>query len=287
MMLALAACGAPERGAANAQPGFELTSEPELVPQTSSEYSEVRLAISPDGEAMLWGSANRPGGPGSYDLWIARRTASGWSAPLPVSFNTAAKEYDPAFSPDGRLLYFFSDRPGGMGGDDIYRVAVTPDGFGAVEHLDAAVNSAGDEWAAAPMPDGSLLFASDGRGGRGRHDLFVAAARGDGFAPAEPLPGAINTPGDEFDATPLPDGGIVFSSSTNLDRDPVVLVFAARGPAGYGPGTPLPASVNVDGWTFAPAIDWREPSILYYSQRGRESRPGTHEVYRVRYRVRS
>src|SRR6185436_12711549 len=113
-----------------------------------------------------------------------------------------------------RWVYFFSNRPGGLGGDDIYRAAVTADGFGSAQHLGAEINTPGDEWAPAPSPDGTqLLFASNKPGAK--HDLFIAAVRGDGFAPATPLPGAINTPdADEFDATFLSDGSsLVFSRS--------------------------------------------------------------------------
>lgn len=282
----VAACG----GAPVARPApstFEVTSPPELVVPASSAYSEVRLAISPDGATMLWGSTDRPGGPGGWDIWIARRDGAAWTAPAPVEFDGPANDFDPAFSPDGRSVYFFSNRPGGLGGDDLYRVPVTAAGFGAVEHLDAAVNSAGNEWAPAPGRDGSLLFATDGRGGAGRHDLFVALPRGDGFAPATPLPGPINTAADEFDAALVPDGGVVFARSPDADNDPITLMFAPRGPAGYGPGTPLPSTINVvDGWTLGPAIDWRDPSVLYFTGHRPEARAGKLDVYRVRYRLR-
>jgi Tol biopolymer transport system component len=268
---------------------FEVTSPAELVLPASSPYSEVRLAVSPDGNTMLWGSKDRPGGPGSSDIWISRRTAGGWTAPAPVGWNSEAKDYDPAYTPDGRYVYFFSNRAGTLGGDDIYRVPVMHhgrDGFGAVEHLDAGINGAGNEWAPAPMRDGSLLFASDGRGGRGRQDLFVAAPRGTGFAPAEPLAGAINTAGDELDATELPNGDLVFSRSTNLENDPVMLVFAHRGPAGYDAGIQLPSTINVDaGATYGPAIDFRDPSILYFTGIRPEAALGKRDIYRVRYRV--
>jgi len=99
----------------------------------------------------------------------------------------------------------------------------------------AEVNSAGAEWAPAPLRDGSLLFATDGRGGRGRHDLFVARAAGAGFAPA----------------------------------------------------TPLPLTSNVaDGHTLGPAIDWADPSILYFTSHRPEAKAGKLDLYRVRYRVR-
>ena len=282
----LLGCGAARPGLAPPPARFEITSSPELVTPPSSEYAEVRIAVSPDGDTMLWGSKDRPGGPGSYDIWITRRTEGTWSPPAPVSFNTSAKDYDPAFSPDGRYVYLFSSRPGGLGGDDLYRVPVTLDDFGPAEHLDATINSPGNEWAPVPLRDGSLVFASDGRGGAGRQDLFIAAPRGNSFAPAAPLPGAINTAADEFDATALPGGDLVFSRSTNLDTDPVQLVFARHGPTGYDVGTPLPSSINAGDATYAPAIDWCDPSILYFTGTRPESTLGKRDIYQVRYRVR-
>lgn len=266
---------------------FELTSTPELVAPgiASSEFSEVRLAVSPDGKTMLWGSTNRPGGPGGYDIWLSRQGEGGWSAPQPAPFNSPERDFDPAFSPDGRTVYFFSNRSAGLGGDDIYRVAVTASGFGLVERLGPEVNSAGNEWAPGLSPDGqTLLFASDGRGGAGRQDLFTARVEGAGFAPARALPGAINTAVDEFDATFLSDGSsIVFSRSPNIDNDPVALYFAWRGPDGYDAGSVLPAPVNVAGANaFGPALDWADPSVLYFNGH----RPGHHDLYRVHFRVR-
>ena len=285
-VLSLSCGGAPPREAAPAR--FEALSAAELVLPASSQYSEVRLAVSPDGDTMLWGSTDRPGGPGGRDIWMSRRGATGWSEPEPVSFDTAAKEYDPAYSPDGRLVYFFSDRPGGLGGDDIYRAAVTADGFGPAEHLGPEVNSAGDEWAPAILADGSLLFASDGRGGRGGHDLFVAPARGAAFASAATAPGAINTAHDEFDATPLPGGDLIFSRSIDLEDQPVFLVLARRAGGGFEAGTPLPGSVNVDGGvTFGPTVSGADPSILYFTGDRPGRALGKYDIYRIRFRVRS
>jgi len=291
LWMSCAACGgaAPTASSPAGPAILSITSAAELVAPgiVSSEHVEIRLAASPDGTMMLWGSTDRAGGPGGWNIWVSRRTGTTWSAPAAASFNSDANDFDPAFSADGRWVYFFSNRPGGVGGDDLYRAAVTGDGFGPAEHLGPEVNTAGDEWAPAPSPDGTqLMFASNRPGAK--HDLFIARLRGDGFAPAEPLPGAINTPAaDEFDATFLPDGSsIIFSRSTDVDNDPIQLYFAARGPTGYDAGTPLPASVNVDGgYTLGPAIDGSDPSVLYFSGKRPEAAAGKLDIYRVHYKL--
>jgi len=290
LLVACAACGGTSVPTTlpAAPPTLAIVSPAELVAPgiVSSEHVEIRLAASPDGTTLLWGSTDRPGGPGGWDIWSTRRTGATWSPPAPVAFDSDANDFDPAFSADGRWVYFFSNRAGGFGGDDIYRAPVTPDGFGPAQHLGPEINTAGNEWAPSPSPDGTrLMFASNRPGGK--HDLLIARAVGDGFAPAEPLPGVVNAAAtDEFDATFLSDGSsIVFARSTDVDNDPIALYFAALGPAGYGEPTPLPASVNVAaGATLGPSS---AGDVLYFSGKRPEASAGKLDIYRVRYTLTS
>jgi len=255
----------------------------------TSEYSDVRLTLSPDGRTALWFSRNRPGGPGGYDIWMSQRAAGGWRPPQPAPFDTPSRDFDPAFSRDGRFVYFASDRPGGAGGDDLYRVAVTNAGFGKVEHLGNDVNTPRNEWAPMLAPDGrTLLFSSDGHGGHGRMDLFTARQRRGRFIDVKPLPGAINTPADEFDATFLGDGmNVLFSRSANLDDQPVALFLSQPLGGFYRAGMRLPDDINTPGSnTYAPMLDWSAPDRVTFTTRRPADSPTAADLYTFTIQVR-
>jgi TolB protein len=251
----------------------------------STGHSEVRLTISPDGLTALWFSRDRPGGAGAYDIWMARRTASGWGPAAPVSFNSPGRDFDPAFSRDGQFVYFSSDRPGGFGGDDLWRTAVTRTGFGEPVNLGSGVNSAGKEWAPMLSPDKStLLFSSDRPGGAGHQDLYIAHATLRGFAPAAALPGSLNTAGYEFDATFLSDGRtIVYARAPDIAKDRIDLFVTAPRDGRYDAGHPLPQSVNGDADTYGPMLDWSAPYSLTFS--GQRNGTRSMDLYRICYRV--
>lgn len=254
----------------------------------STVHAEIRLTLSPDGNTALWFSRDRPGGAGGYDIWMSRRTTGVWGEASPVAFNSPTRDFDPAFSADGRFVYFCSDRPGGMGGDDLYRVAVTGAGFGAVEHLGPAVNSAANEFAPMLAPLGDrLLFSSDRAGGNGGHDLFVAARAGTGFAPAQRVPGAVNTTANEFDATFLHDGAtIVFARAQDFRRDRVDMFVSSPRVGHYLAGERLPSPANSRRYdSYGAMLDWSTPDTITLSAE-RADGQGM-DLYRLRYRLRA
>jgi Tol biopolymer transport system component len=109
---------------------------------------------------------------------LSAQQAGGWSPPqnLGPTINSPAVDQHPAFSPDGLSLYFSSERPGGMGGADLWvsHRATTSAAWGTAVPI-PALNSPASEFAPAFDPRGQwLFFGSERDGGCGGRDLWVS-----------------------------------------------------------------------------------------------------------------
>jgi hypothetical protein len=87
-------------------------------------FTQNRPSISHDGLEIYFYSNRQPGGFGANDIWVATRdsTDAPWSTPVNAgaTVNTSGGELHPSVSPDGKSLYFSSDRSGGSGVLDLY-----------------------------------------------------------------------------------------------------------------------------------------------------------------------
>ena len=177
-------------------------------------------AFTPDGRMMYFTRAD--GGNGrdmKISIWRSRRLDGEWSEPVKVIIdNDTLHNYaHPAISADGRWLIFSSNRCGGRGGYDLWRVSAEhPDR--KPQNLGPAVNTAGDEKFPTISPDGRLWFASDGHPGLGGLDIYQA---GDGaILPTDAPENAgqpINSASDDFGITFLTDCSGGFFSSNRGD----------------------------------------------------------------------
>ena len=133
----------------------------------------------------------------------------------PVINNANSSESQPSVTPDGKRLYFASNRKGGLGGDDIWCSERQPDGsWGEPYNLGPTVNTPGDERFPFICADGeTLFFSSNGQMCIGGYDVFYVRLDGRNTAPAKNLGYPINTDADEVGFGITADGTKAYFSS--------------------------------------------------------------------------
>lgn len=203
--------------------------EPSLLVGLSTRHHEWAPAISPDGHSLCFGVSdpNFVSVTRAWTLVCADRRGESWGDLEVAPFSGIWSDAYPAFSPDGRRLYFASDRPG-MGRSDerrdfdlwwVERTAVEGERVVWGPPRRVALSSEADELRPWPA-DRGLYFTSDRSGGAGGLDLWRAERLDDGsFGVAEPVVVANSSAGD---------------IDPWVDADERLLVFASDRPGGLG-----------------------------------------------------
>ena len=170
----------------------------------NSEYDEGACCFSPDGKTMYLTRCTFDSDYPRYaEICTSQRSDASWGKPqtMQITKDTLSSYAHPAVSPDGKWLYFTSDMPGGMGGKDIWRIAVTEYGLGGVENLGEPINTPGDEMLPELRPNGEFYFSSNGHPGMGGLDIFKAECDSTGRWTVENLKYPMNSSGDDFGMT--------------------------------------------------------------------------------------
>lgn len=167
----------------------------------SSNINEGCITFTPDGKTMIFakGNTGKRKGANDVDIYLSRFRNGQWSEPQPININTPDYwESTPALSPDGKTLYFSSNRKGGYGGLDIYSAQMDGRGrFGRVKNLGPEINTAGEELFPYVSENGKMYFSSDGHAGYGMLDIYVVS-RANGKTVIENLGQPVNSTADDF-----------------------------------------------------------------------------------------
>lgn len=179
--------------------------------------NEGAQAINADGRWLVFTACNRrnDGSQGSCDLYWSQRKDGTWTKPVPFSAVVNSPHWDaqPTISPDSKTIIFSSDRPGGLGGKDLWFTTRLPNGrFTEPQNLGAPINTPGDEQAPFLHPDGqTLYFTSDGLPGMGNNDLYFSRRNPDGsWSTPQNLGYPINTKGHEGTLVVSLDGSTAY-----------------------------------------------------------------------------
>ena len=182
-------------------------SNPNLFSKGSfSIYNEATPVFSKDGKTMYYTQnqfvkkSNTKLVNGNFKLYKSILRKNKWINKGPVTFgqNDAVRIAHPALSPDGKFLYFASDNSTRYGESDLFKARINEDGtFGKVENLGNKINTEGRDSYPFITENNTLIFASDGRPGKGGFDLYSIDLL-DSNAQVISLDETINSPYDDF-----------------------------------------------------------------------------------------
>lgn len=195
-------------------------SEPKRLGESVNlpERHNSAIALSNDGQTML---LFRNDNNGNGDIYESHLEGEQWTEAVkfPEPINSPKHESSASISPDGRTIYFCSDRDDGKGGRDIWFCTQEKNGkWGKSKNLGSIINTKEDEEGVFIHPDGkTLYFSSKGHKSIGGYDIFKSTFE---KLPAGQLGGKWTKP-------------INLGAPINTPDDDVYFVITADGKTGY------------------------------------------------------
>lgn len=195
------------------------------------DYHIGAISFTSDYNTMYYTRTVRvKGGQSKLKIFRVEYDGKGWGNEFELPFNS--DEYDcahPAVSPDNKFIYFTSNKKGGYGGKDLYKVERLRGGnYGKVVNLGAEINTFGDEVFPFISKENTLYFSSDGRLGFGGLDLYKADYVEGGWKNVQNMLKPFNSERDDFGYVQNPQNkykGFLSSNRTgNGDKDAIFYV---------------------------------------------------------------
>lgn len=184
---------------------------------------EASATFSPSGKTMIFARSNsgdkKENNVTDVNLYESKSVGGKWTAPILLDYICNEKKWDgsPAFSADGKTLYFASERTDGYGGLDLYYSTQGDRGeWSRPKNLGQDINTPGNDMFPFVDAEGKLYFASDGHPGLGGLDLFVAE-RENGVISIRNLGKPINSPFDDFALIKKDENSGYFTSNRTTD----------------------------------------------------------------------
>ena len=174
-----------------------LFSEPQGLDALNTKGSDAAIAISPDGQTLFTFYSDSKN---SGDIQMSKLIGDEFSKPVSLNknINTDYWEGSCSISGDGKFLYFASERPGGIGGRDIWVSEKIDGDWGVAKNMGPKINTPYDDDAPFIHPDGITLFlSSKGHSSIGGYDIMFSIKQGNDWATPQSMGLPLNSTEDD------------------------------------------------------------------------------------------
>jgi outer membrane protein OmpA-like peptidoglycan-associated protein len=175
-------------------------SQPVNIPEAKGVDQGV-ATVSPDGNTLYLTRWTTKNGVKAAAIYTSTRKAGSWEEPKLMGPNVNVEGYSamqPFVTADGKYLLFASNRPGGMGKNDLWYCSLDNGVAGPAKNMGTNINTRDEEQ--APFYDNekkALIFSTDGRVGLGGLDFFVVEGDFSSWAAPRNLGIPLNSPKDD------------------------------------------------------------------------------------------
>jgi Tol biopolymer transport system component len=255
--------------AAAQSPLFNASDTPKVfAPQFISDGFDNRdMTIAPGNDLMLFTLQHRL----TSAILFSKKIGSKWTKPEIVPFSGKHSDLEPAFSPDGKRLFFVSNRPIVEGDPkkdfDIWYVDRNGNDWSEPVHLDSTINTIKDEFYPSIAKNGNLYFTRDNN--ETKEDIFIAQKKDGGYQQPIALADGVNSKTFEFNAFIDPDERfIIFSSYKRADDlGGGDLYISVRKNSTWQPALHLNAPINSNSLDYCPFVSFDGKYLFFTSKR--------------------
>ena len=147
------------------------------IDDLNSSQNEGAHSFSQDGRIIVYTACHKSDSYGGCDLYLSIKKENKWAAPKNIGPGINSRYWDaqPCIANNNKSIFFSSNRPGGYGGSDLWRVDITDNNtWSEPVNLGIHINTPGNEESPFLHPDNkTFYFRSDGHIGMGDFDLFM------------------------------------------------------------------------------------------------------------------